>query len=364
MVIERGYNILLFFVSLSAIILLWEIELRILSPPSVSDAGIISAPMYMNDEQLGWKLKPHFKGVQENPAYKIDILLNGDGYRSEWMLDDIVKKSDAKKILGIGGSFTFGFGVQENETYLRLLEKGLNEKRDEKYLVYNTGVPGYSFKEYCKLLEKFREYLKYFDIIIIGVSINDHTDAALPHPKYKSYNGYLISYKNKSRDQDTNFQNRIKLFAYKHSYFFRGVAKAKINMAHLFDRDDNADDKIGLRAARDAWNNSIHYIDRIRKIAGYYEIPVIIIRIPHRKEIHKDERRDAHIDESLFANLGVWLQEYSQKNGLYYVDTLPTLNELKRDHSVYYLEYDAHWNNYGHKAAAKAILDTINFSTM
>jgi len=334
-----------------------EIVLRVMTPPSIIDAGIIKAGMFTDDEHYGWKHIKDFKGVQSNPEFTIDIRINSDGYRCKWLLDELKKEKEALKILGIGDSFTFGFGVQEEQCYLSLLEKYLNEKKDRRYIVYNAAVSGFSFKEYCKFLESFRENLVHFDFITIGVTINDHTDARLPHPKYKTYGGYLIYYKSNKDKKHKYDTNAVKLWAYKHSYLWRLAAKVKKIL--LSTNSTNRDESFHL--AREAWDKAISYLDRISEIAREFEIPVMLIRIPHRKDIHKGNPKDEHIDEFLFADLGERLRQYAKQNGMVYVDTSTALIEFAKEGPVYYMKYDAHWNISGHEAAIKAISERADF---
>ena len=98
-------KLLLLFASLLFGMLIGEIVLRVMAPPSVIDAGIIKAGMFENDDYYGWKHISDFEGVQSNPEFTIDIRINSDGYRCKWLLDDLKKEKEALKILGVGDSF-------------------------------------------------------------------------------------------------------------------------------------------------------------------------------------------------------------------------------------------------------------------
>lgn len=87
----------------------------------------------------------------------------------------------------------------------------------------------------------------------------------------------------------------------------------------------------------------------------------MLIRIPHRKDIHKGNPKDEHIDEFLFADLGERLRQYAKQNGMVYVDTSTALIEFAKEGPVYYMKYDAHWNISGHEAAIKAISERADF---
>jgi hypothetical protein len=97
---------------------------------------------------LGRELIPNSEGYIGGAFVKI----NSDGIRDkEYSLN---KPKDTYRIAVIGDSFTFGDGVLLNETFVKLLEKRLNQNPDLKYEVINFGVYGYGIKE----IKEFYEY--------------------------------------------------------------------------------------------------------------------------------------------------------------------------------------------------------------
>ena len=63
--------------------------------------------------------------------------------------------ADSTQILILGDSFTFGFGVEDGDSYPRQLERLLNDAAgEESYIVINAGVPGYSTRHELRLLTR------------------------------------------------------------------------------------------------------------------------------------------------------------------------------------------------------------------
>jgi lysophospholipase L1-like esterase len=96
------------------------------------------------------------------------VKINALGFRDyEYSLK---KPIGYKRIAIIGDSFTFGYGVQLNESYPKLMEKKLNSS--QKIQVLNFGGNGAN-----TLLESiyFNSTVKYFepDLTIIGFTMND-----------------------------------------------------------------------------------------------------------------------------------------------------------------------------------------------
>jgi lysophospholipase L1-like esterase len=84
------------------------------------------------------------------------LKINSYGFRDyEYALN---KENKTFRIIALGDSFTFGWGVELNESYPKILEKMLNEmlapKTGIKYEVLNFGVPGYNALEKVVFFKK------------------------------------------------------------------------------------------------------------------------------------------------------------------------------------------------------------------
>jgi len=101
---------------------------------------------------------------------------NSEGFRGP--LYSAAKGNSVFRIIGIGDSMTFGWGVHDDETYLAFLNDRLNsEFPDISWQVINTAVPGYNtVMEVETLKEKGLKYKP--DLVIVG-SVNN--DLALPN---------------------------------------------------------------------------------------------------------------------------------------------------------------------------------------
>jgi len=110
-----------------------------------------------------------------NGEYNVSAYLNNLGYRGKEF--SIPKPPDNLRVLIIGDSMTFGWGVADSETYPYLIENILKEKGVNNVEVINAGYKGGlspdSFYVYLK-----NEGLKLSpDIIILGFFVgNDITD--------------------------------------------------------------------------------------------------------------------------------------------------------------------------------------------
>ena len=129
-------------------------------------------------KQLGQiiQLSSHNSIIYElipNSSYQFvntPIQTNSRGFRDKEYPEQ--KAENTKRIIGIGDSFMFGWGIEEEHIYLSKLEDHLNQSDSLNFEVINTGVPGYNTAmEVTTLERKFN--LEDVDAVIIHFLTND-----------------------------------------------------------------------------------------------------------------------------------------------------------------------------------------------
>jgi hypothetical protein len=99
------------------------------------------SPLLESDEALLWKLRPglSLEGEALDPALGRDwsVRTSPEGHRARPLAE---LPEGERRIVALGGSGTFGWGVQEEEAWPARLEEAL----DEGAQVLNLGVPGYT----------------------------------------------------------------------------------------------------------------------------------------------------------------------------------------------------------------------------
>jgi lysophospholipase L1-like esterase len=124
--------------------------------------------VFKKDQRLFWRLRPDrtvTSSFFEGKSYRI----NSMGLRG----DEIARPKTKKRILLLGNSCTFGWGVTDEQTYGRQLEMFLQNE----YEVVNAGIPGYSSLQGKRFLELELLDLQP-DIVTIMFAWNDHWAAS------------------------------------------------------------------------------------------------------------------------------------------------------------------------------------------
>jgi len=127
------------------------------------------------DSLLGWKLTPGWKGVHKHLDFQVSYTVNPYGFRGDFSREP---GGGGRRIAVVGDSFTFGFGVEDDETFVHLL----NERSPTGHLFLNFGIPGYSTdQEYLLIRERLPRFSP--DVILLVVYPgNDLFDNELPYP--------------------------------------------------------------------------------------------------------------------------------------------------------------------------------------
>ena len=133
-------------------------------------------PMYVSPERdrfwkydslLGWAHQPGQEGIFETPQFRTVVRINENGLRDRE--HSYERQNNFERILVLGDSFAWGYGVEESERFSQLLENALEVE------VINAGVSGYSTDQ--ELLWYKDEGIKYeTDLVIVVLSGNDVGD--------------------------------------------------------------------------------------------------------------------------------------------------------------------------------------------
>lgn len=105
--------------------------------------------LYRLHPLIGWTLAPGFSGRFPGADFDVEVDANGDGLRDRTFG---ARPPGTRRILGLGDSFAFGWGVENGESLFKVLERRLNESGPDRYEAVNAGIPGFGTYEELQLL--------------------------------------------------------------------------------------------------------------------------------------------------------------------------------------------------------------------
>ena len=157
-------NIILLVITISIILIVIEVSTRIFSPQKTLNELKSSNPHVLEQgKNIPWQFKPNVSGIMQTGEFTADYSINSLGMRDKER--HLEKKKNTKRILVLGDSFTEGFGVYQNETYVSVLEDLMNVTSHVE--VWNAGVLAYGpDMEYVYLKDHIKEINP--DIVLLG----------------------------------------------------------------------------------------------------------------------------------------------------------------------------------------------------
>lgn len=181
-------NLALVLGSMLFVLVVFELFLRLFSPQifDVHPRG-----MYVPNQDVGYVLATDFEGYIEREEFKSRISINDSGLRGQ---APAVNSDGVSRILVLGDSLSFGFGVEEDETFSVVLERCLNGIGQGSYEVLNAGVPGYGTIDQLNFLRSRGAGLAPDLVILQFLSDNDLDENRYPATEWADVeDGWLVS---------------------------------------------------------------------------------------------------------------------------------------------------------------------------
>jgi len=258
--------------------------------------------LYLPSATRQYRMRPAFRGVFRYPEFTTPVRINGQGLRAE--RDYGPPEAGRRRILAVGDSFTMGYSVVEERTWVRLL--------GPPWEVLNAGVPGYSTWQELAWLEEegwaFRP-----EIVLLGFFLgNDITDNVRPELPVELRDGRLIA---------AGVRTAWLPLA-RHSDLYHLAWRARRGRPAGEDR------------AETGWQATAGLIDRLAHRCRERGVRLIVVIIPDRGEEGRNRRMAA-----LCVRAGVEA-----------VDLTPAL----RGPGLYFPQ-DGHWTELGNARAAQVV---------
>ena len=354
----RSLSILAALVSLTLALVIAEFMVRMIAPQPIGNA----LPMYEPDSLRGHRLKAEFSGRLRSGEFDVLVRTNSRGFRGgEWCFDS------SFRILVLGDSFTFGYGVDEDDIYTAIIERSLRSTGCP-VMIYNAGVPGYGTIQEYSLLRELHEIVRPDMVILsytVGSDLRDNIEYIFrPEQGLEVRNGYLVK-----KTLPMGSRVGIKAFLQERSHLYVLIQRTKATLAmressHLVH--EPCDHFLAQNPCGDTgrgWRETRRIVKHMADFCNENGSIFLILAIPHpvqsdnglwNKEIQRAE-----------GSSELWSREAVQEHlaSLARAMNCRFVNPLKRFQSVVniglYFPIDRHITHNGHELIAEELLQSI-----
>ena len=320
---------------------------------------------YQADPELGWTPLPSYQGVLGNVVeFTTAVRTNRLGMRGG------EPEGRRPAILGLGDSFVFGYGVEEDETVLAHAARELGGE------ALNGGVAGY---DVCQAIGRGLQLLPELDpdVVVLGIFLgNDETDAVGGPSRMVVHHGSFVE---RWREADLrSWRRRIlhPLFARSHLVrFLRWSPLTEAVEVHLLGRttprmrahrgllapylDPPPPEVVeGDRLTREC-------LPRLRQAAEDRGLPLLAVLIPERLEVYP-QRLAADVEAAGFEDKRFDLDGPNRRfkamldeAGIAYYDPRPRLRAAAAAGRRLYYEVDLHLDAEGSRELGRILAEEL-----
>lgn len=269
-----------------------------------------------------WSFRPN---SHEDGYIGVPVTINNLGLRGP---DTTLEKPPGVfRIIGVGDSITFGYGVRVEDTFLKVLERNLNESApaELRYEVINAGIPATGLEYYTHFIENNAPAM-HPDLLVVCLALNDIDPQLDPEPRephiqptvLRSINGFFLTHSSLY----TIVYVRAKSLLY------------RLNILHLEDNEGFGFLSIEPRSpAQDKAREGVdRYIRRITNFARMHQQKMAIVVFPVEPQLSERALRlyaqQLHLyfgSEVLRGQPQGWIKQIGANYGVPVLDLLPAM---------------------------------------
>jgi lysophospholipase L1-like esterase len=342
---SRGFliNFSLLIISILFTFLLSEIALRLMgwTPLYVSPER---DRFWKYDSLLGWAHQPGQEGIFETAQFRTFVRINQKGLRDRE--HSYERPNDSRRVLVLGDSFAWGYGVEETQRFSQLLETSVDAE------VINAGVSGYSTDQ--ELLWFRSEGVKYDpDLVILvftGNDIGDNNQQLVStiyyKPQFVREEGHLIlkGYPVPKTSPQGRFIYSVSQRSALAYFLVRRYFDLSSIYHHVKVKSDNPNSSgSGISSTGEPFGLTIALLDEIKNITESMGAKFMIVATDRWWNDPSGETYPDFI--ATLQTQGYFVLDVESKSGF--------------DPGRMLIPNDGHWNAAGHEFVAKKIKDFI-----
>ncbi len=256
------------------------------------------------------------------------------------------KKDGVFRILALGDSFTWGFGVPYEDTYLRRLEQLLNAGHmSERIEIVKAGIPAYQTPDSLAYLKQYGLGLQP-DMVVLGfigedMIFKDSRNRALSHSQDAAQRDSF--WRVLKAPSLTMAEKQLRRAGHLYS-FLASLLNRGPQMQWYAQR--KASDSFVLRTYppkwQKYWDDTAEHLAEMQAVLKAADIPFVIVVVPLRIQlfIHRWHIEDERFDASKPAKL---VKAFGDDHGVRVIDLMPDFIDAAQDHEFYF-PVDGHPN--------------------
>ena len=359
-------NLLLIVCSLLIVLVISELFLRIAGYKVVTFYPF--SGFHQFDADLGWTQIPGHEAVFQGREFKVNIKTNSHGYSDKDY--PFTKPAGSERVVVLGDSFTWGWGVEQEEIFCEVAEKNL-----ERVEFINLGQTAYSTAQEYLLFKKLgMKFSPNFTILAFGPNDIMENSENPKRPKFLVKDGMLEL---ENSPIPLSLHEKIKKFLKDHFLLYslidyryvllRQFLKPSGKRPNGYDWVPDYFFKSYHEKMQGPWDVTKALLLEIDKLTDHR---FLIMYIPNRLQVEEETyqqavlttqgRMNTPFDESLIDLFypNKLLQEFSEEQGIPFLDLTSYFRKENKQHSLYF-KYDGHWTMEGHRLAGKLLSERI-----
>ena len=338
------WNGLVALTSVFLALVMFEGAIRVFFPQSHFTARVL-----VWDHELGVRQIAGARGWIVTPEFRTRVTTNSKGLRDTEY--SYVKPPGVCRILCLGDSYTFGFGVDADEAFPKVLEVLLNSsgEADGRYQVLNGGICGGGTANQLAFFNA-EGYRYQPDFVVLCVcTANDFLDNRRSG-LYSFDDGRLV--KRDARLSGTELLRsilpRLPCYAFlsSHSHLMT-LLKHRVGslVAHHDFRGQISQSEVARRE-NDEYELTQCLLSSMRDSCLARGSTLVITVVPHLSAQFQDKRVAALVD-------------FLKVDGFDYVDLFPAFREDEQLGMENFFPINHHWNKRGHGRVAEILCDFL-----
>ncbi|MGV3720196.1 MAG: SGNH/GDSL hydrolase family protein [Actinomycetota bacterium] len=267
--------------------------------------------------------RENYSGDFNNREFRTKIRINSKGLRDREFPYE--KPAGVTRILALGDSFTFGWGVEAEETAAKVIERSLTGVE-----VLNAGCSGWGSVQELGFLKE--EGVRYDpDVVLVFYSENDSIDN---FSRYEFHDGRLMN-------AGSSYTPRANL----ERFLSRRSALWNLISPML---PSAAAPSAPATAPPPYWKTLSESLIEMQKVCRENDARMVLVYTP------SEGPDGGPVQGGTYYEVGGLCLE----NGIQFFDPIPALREAAKTNPVYF-DLDDHWTRAGHEAVGNAVAERL-----